>query len=74
MPGWQPIATAPQDEARPLLLYPRPLGSLGVPYSAVFEGYWDGRRWRIAGGGMICFPTHWMPMPAPPLTIVNPRG
>jgi hypothetical protein len=38
-------------------------------YASAFEGYWDGSRWRTSTG-MPCEPTHWMPMPAPPLTLV----
>ncbi len=41
-----------------------------VIYSNVFEGYWDDTRWRSAGG-VPCEPTHWMPLPSPPLTLVG---
>jgi Sigma-70 factor, region 1.1/Protein of unknown function (DUF551) len=37
---------------------------------SVFEGYWDGRRWRTSTG-RPCEPTHWMPLPSPPLTLVR---
>ena len=40
-----------------------------IAYSNVFEGYWDDTIWRTAGG-VPCEPTHWMPLPAPPLTLV----
>jgi Sigma-70 factor, region 1.1/Protein of unknown function (DUF551) len=36
----------------------------------VFEGYWDGTRWRSAAG-TPCEPTHWMPLPSPPLALVR---
>jgi hypothetical protein len=39
-------------------------------YVSVFEGYWDGSSWRTSTG-MSCEPTHWMPMPSPPLTLVR---
>jgi Sigma-70 factor, region 1.1/Protein of unknown function (DUF551) len=39
-------------------------------YVSVFEGYWDGSSWRTSIG-MLCEPTHWMPMPSPPLTLVR---
>jgi hypothetical protein len=39
-------------------------------YVSVFEGYWDGSSWRTSTG-MPCEPTHWMPMPSPPLTLVR---
>jgi hypothetical protein len=41
-----------------------------VVYSSVCEGYWDGNRWRSAGG-VPCEPTHWMPLPSPPLALVG---
>jgi hypothetical protein len=148
MAGWQPIATAPRETGRPLLLYPRPrpsgstddgplldltntvvrrmitlakrrgyvtydelnqilpseefsskqvedvvgqLSGLGIDvvgsddadraednqftatgiYISVFEGFWYGDSWRTSTG-RTCEPTHWMPMPSPPLTIVHP--
>jgi hypothetical protein len=40
-----------------------------IAYSNVFEGYWDDTGWRTAGG-VPCEPTHWMPLPPPPLTLV----
>jgi hypothetical protein len=73
MAGWNPISTAPHDIGRPLLLYPRPVKEPGSPYSTVFEGYWTGESWRTSASS-ACYPTYWMPMPAPPLTIVNPRS
>jgi hypothetical protein len=39
-------------------------------YASVFEGYWDGSSWRTSTG-RPCEPTHWMPMPSPPLTLVR---
>jgi hypothetical protein len=39
-------------------------------YASVFEGYWNGSRWRPSTG-LPCEPTHWMPMPSPPLTLVQ---
>jgi hypothetical protein len=73
MAGWQPIATAPRDVGRPILLYPRPQSDvLGSAYLSVFEGFWDGEQWQTAAG-WFCFPKSWMHMPAPPLTIVQPR-
>jgi hypothetical protein len=39
-------------------------------YASVFEGYWDGSRWRTSTG-LPCEPTHWMPIPRPPLTLVQ---
>ncbi|ANY84287.1 hypothetical protein BB934_39385 (plasmid) [Microvirga ossetica] len=39
-------------------------------YASIFEGHWDGSRWRTSTG-LPCEPTHWMPMPSPPLTLVH---
>jgi hypothetical protein len=39
-------------------------------YGNVFEGYWDGVRW-LSAGGVPCEPTHWMPLPSPPLVLVR---
>jgi hypothetical protein len=39
-------------------------------YGTVFEGYWDGTRW-LSAGGVPCEPTHWMPLPSPPLVLVR---
>jgi Protein of unknown function (DUF551) len=73
MSGWKPIASAPFQIGRPLLLYPRPANAQGSSYSTVFEGYWDGDGWQTSRA-TACYPTHWMPMPPPPLTIVQPRA
>jgi hypothetical protein len=39
-------------------------------YGNVFEGYWDGTRW-LSAGGVPCEPTHWMPLPSPPLVLAR---
>ena len=43
---------------------------LSAIYASVFEGHWDGSRWRTSTG-LPCEPTHWMLMPSPPLTLVH---
>ena len=43
MGRWGPIANAPREIGRPLLLFPRPRASGSV--SMDFEGYWDGESW-----------------------------
>lgn len=73
MTGWNPISNAPRELGRPLLLYPRPSNAPGSSYAAVYEGYWSGDSWRTSTA-IPCIPTHWMLMPAPPLTIVQPRA
>jgi len=64
---WQPIETAPKDED--VLLYQRGEG--------VRAGYWDDEHGWLAvetqglTGGKIQ-PTHWMPLPDPPLAALAP--
>jgi Protein of unknown function (DUF551) len=71
MIGWKLIVTAPHVIGRPLLLYPRPSDSQGAAFASVAEGYWDGQQWQTALAAQCA--THWMPMPPPPLTVVDPR-
>jgi Sigma-70 factor, region 1.1 len=59
----QPVPTAKHEEPR--INQPDPT----VIYASVFEGCWDGSSWRTSTG-LLCKPTHWMLMPAPPLTLV----
>jgi hypothetical protein len=54
MNSWQPIATAPKDGTRIILIDRR-----GV----VMRGYWD----RVDGWPSSAGVTHWMPLPDPPL-------
>lgn len=54
--NWQPIETAPKDEKN-ILLYDADLG--------VVRGYCDSEGDWFAG--VWIQPTHWMPLPAPPV-------
>lgn len=67
--GWRPIETAPKDGS--LLLF----ACANWPHSTVLgkpvpikTGGWfsDERRWDVIGASWT--PTHWMPLPASPLT------
>jgi hypothetical protein len=60
--GWQPIETAPKDGTS-FLFFAKDWGVRGPG-----ECKRDGDRWWAFGGmgGMECFPTHWMPLPAHP--------
>jgi hypothetical protein len=63
---WQPIETAPKD-GRKILVWP--YWSDGLPESVSWR---DMKRTsgRWEGSGLFCTgasPTHWMPLPAPPL-------
>ena len=69
MNEWQPIATAPKDGS----------GILIVAGGLVFEAFWDYMHdvnvWRYANMtddqslSEIIEPTHWMPLPTPPVDI-----
>ncbi len=74
-PAWQPIETAPKDGKRVLLGRNdgnRFTGLVGVAAwrkdhnSDQFQArIWDGWTWMLP-------PTHWMPLPTPPLPAVRP--
>ena len=53
---WQPIATAPDEQA--VLLY-----ISASHYIAI--GYYDGETWQLESGPTDEKPTHWMPLPEP---------
>ena len=65
--GWQPIETAPRG---------RPLFDENGPY--VLLGWtnrldmtiarFERRHWRDGYGGAVLEPTHWMPLPEPPMS------
>jgi len=62
MSEWQDISTAPKDGTR-ILVYQRIGGPdfvrwIGAPHN----------KWSIDGFGSVDKPTHWMPLPAPPVT------
>jgi len=58
---WQPIATAPQDGASVLLFHPAwDMFEVGVYNPAV-------GRWQERTGDLLETPTHWMPLPPPPI-------
>jgi hypothetical protein len=61
--GWQPIATAPKD-GRPFLMW--------AAGSRVTEGFWDDLKLFFRSSylsPLFAFrPTHWMPLPDPPVT------
>ena len=68
--GWQPIETAPKDGDGILLFIP------GYP-GEVQAATWNDRRdaWCLYGCDSLAFdfdeddvPTHWMPLPEPPVS------
>lgn len=67
--NWQVIETAPKDGTE-ILVY--------NDDGEVYQASWKIDRWRLASagqhgcgccGGDAEFPTHWMPLPAPPTEI-----
>lgn len=62
MSDWQPIATARKDDAEIIVAYRR-----GESWF-VSVAYWlpASGRWYEYGTDALLFPTHWMPLPAPP--------
>jgi hypothetical protein len=56
---WKPIETAPKDGTR-ALLWIEPT-EIAMPFA------WDGERWMGDDYPLnMAWPTHWMPLPAPP--------
>ena len=78
---WQPIETAPKD--RTILVYGQPSnlkvnGDVLVTYRAplVCTAAWDelDDAYVVTGGswlGPFVDPTHWMPLPKPPIDHAN---
>jgi hypothetical protein len=66
--SWQPIETAPRDGSDILLI----CNTAYTPEASI--GWWSADGWRHYsrpeekwhGGVVKWFPTHWMPLPAPP--------
>jgi hypothetical protein len=75
MSEWQPIETAPKDGTHIILFWP-----YVTDEGHVTSGYWylPGEG-EIAGwhswdvNGYATPPTHWMPLPAPPLDLTGER-
>jgi hypothetical protein len=75
--SWQPIETAP-IETELLLWYPpeREPGRSGpgLDHGGAIQGWWFSSAKEIDDGwetviGFIGEPTHWMPLPAPPMDV-----
>ena len=65
MSEWQPIETIPSDGRTVLLWF-----ASEFPAPEIDRGGWSpvlGRVWW-SGDDIISQPTHWMPLPAPPVT------
>jgi hypothetical protein len=64
MNEWQPIETAPTGRNEVLVFVPKPKRTHDFIVQA---RNLTGSQWWVTGIGEI-HPTHWMPLPPPPLT------
>jgi hypothetical protein len=83
MTDWPDISTAPKDGTEVLGIYVTPSGRVDGPWTMQFDGRWDHRwipSWNgsrvtdgVDGYGATVSmeldnqPTHWHPLPEPPL-------
>lgn len=70
MSAWQDISTAPKDYTVVLLYQPAKPGfaeAVGQGHrTSLFEHAHD--KWVFQATGWIAEPTHWMPLPPPPVS------
>jgi hypothetical protein len=66
--AWQPISTAPKDGTEVLVYVPRRLGPLFAGASNT-----TGIQWWSRNLGDVQ-PSHWMPLPAPPISRDDHEG
>ena len=57
---WQPIETAPKDGQLVMIW--------NKSYKIALQGRWEGEDTGWVGDDVILFPTHWRPLPAPPVS------
>lgn len=60
---WQPIDTAPKDDEPVLVWYPQAFRGRGGCYVAL----WQDGAWWAAVNAFKFKPSHWMPLPVPPI-------
>lgn len=71
---WKKVDREPGDikaqpwDGQPVLVAVMPEGALGEAYfdHERDEWHWANTHWTDATSGAIRYPTHWMPLPAPP--------
>lgn len=66
MAEWQPIATAPKDGTRVLVAAPSHLTMIGA-WLEKRVTYMEGKWWSN-NAPIIPDPTHWQPLPEPPVS------
>lgn len=84
VPGWQPIETAPKDGTEIVVYHPEAGVCAAFCPSAGFSWHcMDGANTTIGAKSKVSIPTmtsfvrpptHWMPLPAPPLTKDTTNG
>jgi hypothetical protein len=62
---WQPIETAPKD-GEVILLYDGDRIKWSV-VSGAWRWDWPSPQWADKDGGLYAKPSHWMPLPEPPM-------
>jgi len=78
MTGWQPIDTAPKDGTSVLLygIWSGEVHGSANEYS-ILQASFSFKNWLVEGGEYYCAyvinPTHWMPLPAPPVNTSAER-
>jgi hypothetical protein len=77
---WQPIETMPRDGSRCLIAWDgtrTPYGGRLVQFGALHETIMITSDGEYGGGsleeGTRRYPTHWMPLPAPPTSAETPQ-
>ena len=64
---WQPIETAPKTSKAILVHCAERKNTYTVTWMRDEEFPWSGKWKHFAGGFLTEAPSHWMPLPAPPL-------
>jgi hypothetical protein len=67
---WQPIKTAPKDGTKVLLIFGNEVDDEPSAALAMWDandGWLDSFSGRSVTDGFFTDPTHWMPLPPPPL-------
>ena len=69
--SWQPIETAPKDGTKVLAIAVDDIRN-GTPHMSIARKSSRG-HWLTEPGAWAIYPTHWMPLPAPPKDVREAR-